>query len=54
MMPVEREYDAFATVADRVLAVSRDELKRRLTKYKKKADKNPKKRGPKTGKRKAH
>jgi len=32
---------------DRVLAVSREEMKRREEEYRKRADANPKKRGPK-------
>jgi len=41
------EYKQFTTLVDRVLTVSRDEMKRREEEYKKCSDANPRKRGPK-------
>jgi hypothetical protein len=41
------EFDAFTRTMDQLLSVSHDELKRRMAAYKRKADKNPNKRGPK-------
>jgi len=41
------ERDAFVNLVDRVLMVSHDEIKRREAAYKKQADANPRKRGPK-------
>jgi hypothetical protein len=41
------EYDRFTNLVDRVLSVSHEEIKRREAEYKKKADANPNKRGPK-------
>ena len=41
------EYNAFTDLVDRVLSVSRDEIKRREAEYRKRADANPNKRGPK-------
>jgi hypothetical protein len=41
------EYERFTAVVDTLLSVPRAELKRREEEYKKKADANPRKRGPK-------
>ena len=41
------EYSAFTNLVDRVLSVSHDEIKRREAEYRKRADANPRKRGPK-------
>ena len=41
------EYVKFANLTDRLLAVPRSELQKRLDDYKEKAAQNPKKRGPK-------
>jgi hypothetical protein len=42
-----KEYQAFTSLVDKLLTVRKDELDRRMVAYKEKADKNPKKRGPK-------
>lgn len=41
------ERTAFTNLVDRVLSVSHEEIKRREAAYKKRADANPNKRGPK-------
>jgi hypothetical protein len=41
------EYDNFTNLVNRVLAVSHEEMKRREDEYRKHADANPRKRGPK-------
>ena len=41
------EYNAFTSLVDQVLTVSHEEMKRREAEYKKQADANPRKRGPK-------
>jgi hypothetical protein len=41
------EYEAFTNIVDRVLTVSHEEMKRREEAYRKHADANPRKRGPK-------
>ena len=41
------EYEAFTNTVDRVLSVSHEEMKRREAEYRKRADSNPRKRGPK-------
>lgn len=41
------EFDAFTEVVDRVLSVPKATILRREAEYKKQADKNPHKRGPK-------
>jgi hypothetical protein len=41
------EYNTFTNLVDRVLTVSHEEIKRREAEYKKQADQNPHKRGPK-------
>jgi hypothetical protein len=41
------EYNNFTSLVDQVLSVSREEIKRREEEYKKRADANPRKRGPK-------
>jgi hypothetical protein len=46
------EFDVFNRTIGRLLSVSHDELKRRMEAYKVEADKNLKKRGPKTKPRK--
>ena len=43
------EYTAFTKVVDAVLSVSHEEMKRRESAYRAKAESNPKKRGPKKG-----
>jgi hypothetical protein len=47
MAEANPEYEAFTRTLDKLLSVSHDELKRRMDTYKRKAAKNPKKRGPK-------
>ena len=42
-----KEYDKFVELTDRLLAVPRSELQKRLDDYKEKAAQNPIKRGPK-------
>ena len=41
------EYEAFKALLNKVVAVPKDEILRRETEYKAKADQNPRKRGPK-------
>lgn len=41
------EYERFTSLVDQVLAVPREEILRREAEYKKQADANPRKRGPK-------
>ena len=41
------EFDAFTKAVDKLLSVSKDEILRREAEYRKQADQNPKKRGPK-------
>ena len=41
------EFDAFTATVDRLLAVPKSEILRREAEYRKQADLNPKKRGPK-------
>ena len=41
------EYSAFTNLVDQVLTVSHEEMKRREAEYRKQADANPRKRGPK-------
>jgi len=41
------EYDTFTNLVDRILTVSHEEIKRREAEYRKCADANPRKRGPK-------
>ena len=41
------EFDAFTNIVDRLLAVPREELKRREREYREKVARNPNKRGPK-------
>lgn len=40
---------AFTRVVDAILSVSREEMQRRESEYRARADANPKKRGPKKG-----
>jgi hypothetical protein len=47
MVKHSAEYNNFTNAVDRVLSVSREEMSRRETEYKKQSDANPKKRGPK-------
>jgi hypothetical protein len=42
-----KEFQAFTSLVDRLLTVPKEEMDRRQAEYKKAADKNPKKRGPK-------
>ena len=42
-----KEYQAFTSLVDRLLAVPKSEVDRRQVEYRKKADENPRKRGPK-------
>jgi hypothetical protein len=46
------EYRNFTKLVDSLLTVSHEEIKRREAEYKKQADANPNKRGPKKKKRK--
>ena len=41
------EYDAFTALVDKVLSVPKSEILKREAEYRKEADKNPRKRGPK-------
>jgi hypothetical protein len=41
------EFDAFTRVVDKVLSVPKAEILRREAEYRKRADANPRKRGPK-------
>jgi hypothetical protein len=41
------EYDRFTRLVDKVLSVSKEEIDRREAEYRKRADANPRKRGPK-------
>jgi hypothetical protein len=41
------EYDAFTALVNKVLSVPKSEILRREAEYRKKADLNPRKRGPK-------
>lgn len=41
------EFEAFNQLVDKVLSVPKSEILRREAEYRKKADQNPKKRGPK-------
>ena len=43
----ESEYDAFTRVVDKVLSVPKAEILRREAEYRRQADLNPRKRGPK-------
>ena len=43
----ESEFDAFTRVVDKVLSVPKSEILRREAEYRKQADLNPRKRGPK-------
>jgi len=43
----QSEYDAFTALVDKVLSVPKAEILRREAEYRKIADANPKKRGPK-------
>ena len=42
-----KEFLAFTTLVDRLLTVPKAEIDRREAEYKKQADQNPRKRGPK-------
>jgi hypothetical protein len=42
-----KQYQAFTSLVDRLLTVPKAEVDRRQAEYKKQADKNPRKRGPK-------
>jgi hypothetical protein len=43
-----KQYQAFTSLVDRLLTVPKAELDRRDGEYRKQAEKNPRKRGPKT------
>ena len=43
----QSEYEAFTALVDKVLSVPKAEILRREAEYRKEADKNPRKRGPK-------
>jgi hypothetical protein len=43
-----REFEAFTNLVDRVLAVPHSVIQKRVEKHRKEADKNPRKRGPKS------
>lgn len=43
-----KEFQVFTSLVDKLLTVPKDELDRRMVAYKKEADKNPNKRGPKS------
>ena len=43
----QSEYDAFTALVDKVLSVPKAEILRREAEYRKQADLNPRKRGPK-------
>jgi hypothetical protein len=45
------EYEAFTNLVDRVLAVPHSEIQKRVEAHRKKAAKNPNRRGPKSKKR---
>jgi hypothetical protein len=47
MARTSKEYQAFTSVVDRLLTVSKEELDRRQAEYQREAQKNPRKRGPK-------
>jgi hypothetical protein len=42
-----KEYQAFTSLVDRLLAVPKTEVDRRQVEYRKQVEKNPRKRGPK-------
>ena len=44
---MSKEYAAFVDLTKKVLAVPKSEILRREAEYRKEADKNPRKRGPK-------
>ena len=46
-MKQPREFDAFTNLVDRVLAVPHSVIKERVEEDRRRADKNPRKRGPK-------
>jgi hypothetical protein len=46
-MKQSSEFEAFDALVGKVLSVSHEELKRREAEYRKQADANPRKRGPK-------
>jgi hypothetical protein len=48
------EYDSFKGLLNRIMAVPHSEIVKRETEYKKRSDLNPKKRGPKTGRKAKH
>jgi hypothetical protein len=47
------EFKKFTNLVDQLMSVPHEEIKRREAEYKKQADANPNKRGPKKKKRKA-
>jgi hypothetical protein len=42
-----KEYDRFVNLTDRLLAVSHEEVQKRIAQHREEAAKNPRKRGPK-------
>jgi hypothetical protein len=46
-MKQSAHHDAFLNLVDRVLSMSKEELNRRETEYRKQVDANPRRRGPK-------
>lgn len=46
-MKTSQEYENFTKLVDRVLSVSKSEILRREAEYRRQADLNPRKRGPK-------
>ncbi len=48
-MKHSEEYNRFTNLVDRLLSVSRDEMQKRETEYRRQVDANPRKRGPKRG-----
>jgi hypothetical protein len=47
MARTSKEYQAFASLVDRLLTVPKAELDRRVAEHRKRAEQNPRKRGPK-------
>jgi hypothetical protein len=50
-MKHSKEFNAFTSLVDRVVAVPHSVIEKRMTEYREQADKNPRKRGPKKKKR---
>ena len=47
MAGTSKEYQAFTSLVDRLLTVSKAEVDRRQAEYRKRVEQNPRKRGPK-------